>query len=78
MYMLLSRYQNAGQYHDIKIGNRCSENVVQFRYLGTTVTNQILIKEEIRIRLSSGKICYHSVQNLLSYRLLYKSVKIRI
>jgi hypothetical protein len=34
-YMLLSRRQNAGQNHDIKIGNRCFENVAQFRYLGT-------------------------------------------
>jgi hypothetical protein len=27
---LLSRHQNAGQNHDIKIGNRCFENVEQF------------------------------------------------
>jgi hypothetical protein len=26
-YMLLSRHQNAGQNHDIKIANRCFENV---------------------------------------------------
>jgi hypothetical protein len=38
-YMLLSRHQSAGRNHDIKIGNRCFENVVQFRYLGTTITN---------------------------------------
>jgi hypothetical protein len=30
-YILLSRHQNAGQNHHIKIGNRCSENVAQFR-----------------------------------------------
>jgi hypothetical protein len=42
-YMLLSRHQNAGQNYDINIGNRCSENVAQFRYLGTTTTNQNLI-----------------------------------
>jgi hypothetical protein len=41
-YMLLSRHQNAGQNHDIKIVNRCSENVAQFKYLGTTATNQNL------------------------------------
>jgi hypothetical protein len=34
--MLLSHHQNAGQNHDIKIGNRCFENVAQFRYLGMT------------------------------------------
>jgi hypothetical protein len=44
-YMLLSRHQNAGQNHDVKIGNRCFENVAQFRYLGTTITNQNLNQE---------------------------------
>jgi hypothetical protein len=29
-YMLLSHHQNAGQNHDIRIGNRCFENVEQF------------------------------------------------
>jgi hypothetical protein len=32
--------KNAGQNHDIKIDNRCFENVAQFEYMGTTVTNQ--------------------------------------
>jgi hypothetical protein len=68
--MSLSRHQNAGQNHDIKIGNRCFENVEQFRYLGTTITNQNLIQEEIKGRLNSGNACYRSVQNLLSSRLL--------
>jgi hypothetical protein len=33
--MFLSRHQNAGQNHDIKVANSFFENVVQFRYLGT-------------------------------------------
>jgi hypothetical protein len=36
-----------------------------------TVTNQNLNQEEIKRRLNSGNACYHSVQNLLSSRLLY-------
>jgi hypothetical protein len=43
-----------------------------FKYLGTTVTNQNLIQEDIKRRLNSGNACYHSVQNLLSSRLLSK------
>jgi hypothetical protein len=52
------------------------ENVSQFKYLGMTVTNQNLIQEEIK-RLNSGNACYHSVQNLMSSRLLSENLKIR-
>jgi hypothetical protein len=54
------------------------KNVAQFRYLGTTITNQNQIQEEIKRRLNSGNACYHSVQNLSSSRLLSKNVKMRI
>jgi hypothetical protein len=37
-----------------------------------------LIQEEDKRRLNSGNACYHSVQNLLSSRLLSKIVQIRI
>jgi hypothetical protein len=60
------------------MANRCFENMAQFKYFGTTVTNQNLIQEEIRRRLKSRNACYHSVQNLLPSRLLSKNVKIRI
>jgi hypothetical protein len=40
MCMLLSGHQNAGQNQDIKIANRCFENVAQFRYLGTDIRNK--------------------------------------
>jgi hypothetical protein len=38
-HMLISRHQNVGQNRDIKIANRSFENVLQFKYLGTTVTD---------------------------------------
>ncbi|PNF17080.1 hypothetical protein B7P43_G16107 [Cryptotermes secundus] len=57
------------------IANRCFENVAQFRYLGTTITNQNLIQEEIKRRFNSGNACYHSVQNLLSSHLLSQNIK---
>jgi sorting nexin-29 len=77
-YMLLSRHQNVGQNRDIKIATRSFENVSQFKYLRTTVTNQNLIQDEIKGRLNSTNACYHSVHNLLSSRLLSKNLKIRI
>jgi hypothetical protein len=52
--------------------------VSQFKYLGTTVTNQNLIQEEIKRTLNSGNTCYHSVQNLLSSPLLSKNTKVRL
>jgi ribosomal protein S2 len=76
MCMLLSHRQNAGQNHNMKTANRFFESVAQFRYLGTTITNQNLIQEEIKRRLNSGNASYHSVQNLLSSRLLSKNIKI--
>jgi hypothetical protein len=75
-YMLLSRHQNVGRNRGIKIANRSFENVSQLKYLWTAVTNQNFIQEEIKRRLNSGNACYHSVQNLLSSRLLSKNVKI--
>jgi hypothetical protein len=75
--MLLSRH-NVGRNRDIKIANRSFGNVSQFKYLGTTVTNQNLIQKKIKRRLNSGNAYYHSVQNLLSDRLLSKNLKIRI
>jgi hypothetical protein len=66
-YMLLSRHHNARQNHNIKIAYTFSENVVQFRYSGTTVTNQNLIEKEIKRRLNSGNACFHSVHNLFFF-----------
>jgi hypothetical protein len=60
---------------NINTANRSFENVAQFKYLETTVTNQNLIQEEIKRRLTSGNACYHSVQNLLSSCLSHKNIK---
>jgi hypothetical protein len=43
-----------------------------------TVINQNLIQEEVKTGLNPGNTCYHSVQNLLSSRLLSKNVEVRI
>jgi len=52
--------------------------VEPFHYLGTTLTNQNSIQEEIKSRLKSGNVCYYLVQNLLSSSLLSKNLKIKI
>ena len=72
-HMVMSRDQNAGRIHSVGIDNSTFERVEEFKYLGKTLTNQNSIAEEIKSRLKSGNACYHSVQNLLSFRLLSKS-----
>jgi hypothetical protein len=62
--MLMSR-KEAGQKHGIKIANRFFEEVTEFRYLGTTLTDQNYMQEEIKSRLNSGNACYHSVQSFV-------------
>jgi hypothetical protein len=59
----------------MKIANRSFENVAKFKYLGKRVTNQSLINMEIKSKLNSGIVCYHSVQNILSSRLLFSKPK---
>jgi len=41
----------------------CFGKVEQFRCLGTTETYPNSIQEEVKSRLKSGNVCYHSVQN---------------
>jgi len=78
MYMVMSRDQNTGRIHSVRIDNSTFERMEDFKYLGTSITNQNSVSEEIKSRLRSGNACYHSVQNILSSRLLSKNLKIKI
>ena len=55
---------------NIKIGSNSYEKVETIKYLGSLLTHQNSIQEEIKCRLS--------VQTLLSSRLLSKNLKIKI
>ena len=77
-YMVMSGDQNAGRIHSMRIDNSTFERVEEFKYLGKTLTNPNSILEEMKSRMRSGSACHHSVQNLLSSRLLSKNVKIKI
>jgi hypothetical protein len=70
--MVISRDQNGGTKSQHKKG------VKEFKYWGTTLTNQNSIQEKIKSRLNSENACYHSVPNLLSSSLLSKNTKIKI
>jgi hypothetical protein len=63
-YMVMSRNQNAGQNHNIKLDNKSFKRVEQFKYLGTTLTNRNSIQEEIKSTLKSRSACYRSVPSV--------------
>jgi sorting nexin-29 len=63
-YMIMSRHPNSRQNQNIRKANESFEKVAEFKYLGTTLTNQNEIHDEIKSRLNSGNACHYSVQNL--------------
>jgi len=74
-YMVMSRDQNAGRIQSVRIDNNTFEREEEFKYLGTTLTNQNSIPEEIKSRLRSGNACYHSVHNLLVFQVAIQKFK---
>jgi len=60
MIFVRARDQNAGRIHSVRIDNSSFERVEEFKYLGTSLTNQNSIAEEIKSRLRSGNACYVS------------------
>jgi hypothetical protein len=59
--MVISRDRNAERSHIVKFDNISIERVEEFKYLGTKLTDQNPIQEEIKSRLKLGKACYHLV-----------------
>ena len=56
--MVMSRDQNAERIHSFRMDNSTFERVEVFKYLGTALTNQNSIAEEIKSRMRSGNACY--------------------
>jgi len=76
--MILSHNLNSGQNHNIRIANESFKNMAKFKYMGTTLTDQNDMHDEIKSRLNSGNACYYSIQNILSSHLISKNLKIKI
>jgi len=60
----------------MKTDNRSFGRVKKFKRLGTTLTNQNSIQEEIKSRLKLGNACHQSMQNFLSSSFWSKNLKI--
>jgi hypothetical protein len=69
-YTIMSRHPKSGRNQNVMTANESFKNVAKFKYLGTTLTNQNDIHDEIKSRTNLGNACYHSVQNILSSRLI--------
>jgi len=50
-YMVVSRDQNAGRIHSVRMNNSTFERVEEFKYWGTTLTNQNSVAEELNSRM---------------------------
>jgi len=75
-YLVMSRDRNVGQSHNLKIYSSSFERVEKFKFWGKTIQNYV--QEEFKKRLRSGNYCYHPAQNLLSFSLLSKNIKIKV
>jgi hypothetical protein len=76
--MVMSRDQHAGQSDIIEIDNSSFERVEEFKYLGTTLTNQNSIQEEIKSKLNLGNAGCYLVEYLWSSSLLSSNLKFKI
>jgi hypothetical protein len=57
-YMVLSRDRNAGRGDSVKIDNSPIERVEEFKYLGTMLTDQNSIQEEIKSTFSAESFVF--------------------
>jgi hypothetical protein len=76
--MLILRNQKLGKMHTITIAKRFFEDVAKFKYLRPKLMDQNYMQEDIKSRLNPENACYHSVQSLLSSRLLSRNLKFKI
>jgi len=78
--IVVSREHSAGQLHNIMMDNKSFGSVAKLKYLGTKLKdkNQNGIPEEIKSRLNSGNVGYHSAQNLLCAGFVSRNINIQI
>jgi hypothetical protein len=72
-YMIMSRHQNSEQNQNIRTANESFEKVAKSEYLGTTLTNQNDIRDEIKSRLNSRNACFYSVK-IFCLPVLYQKI----
>jgi hypothetical protein len=74
-YMIILEINMQDILATLRIDNKHFERVEQFRYLGTTLTNQNYVHVETKSILN---ICYHSAQNIFCYSLPSSDIETKI
>ena len=62
-YILMTR-NNRGEKRRIRIGNHSFEEVQEFKYLGSTITENNETSEEIKPRIAAGNRSYYALKNI--------------
>ena len=75
--MLMDRREDIeGQ--DIRIGQLTIEGVNSFKYLGTLLTSNNDINEEVRERIAAGSRCLYALKSIFGSRKLSRKTKLRV
>ena len=77
-YMRYSRTQTNGKEMEVEIEGMKTEEVSKTKYLGTTVTKDNLIEEEIKERIAAGNRASFANQKILQSKLISKKTKMKL
>ena len=77
-YMVTDRYSLYKGNGQLMINEGNLEEVAEFKYLGTIITNRNEMHKENKHRLNSGNGCYYALQGCLSSQLLSNNIKLKI
>jgi hypothetical protein len=77
-YMTIPRDKYARQNHKVNLGDMSFEMLERFRYLGTTLTKQNSIHEDVKNIIKSANVWYNSAQNPLPSSLLSENINVKI
>jgi hypothetical protein len=77
-YMLLSRKGPSGQHRNIIINGTTYKQCSSCKYLGSLITEDDNMKEEIRSRIAAGNRCYLALQSVFKTRSLSKNLKSKV
>jgi hypothetical protein len=76
-YMRIMRNKEEDR-SDLRVKGIIFEEVTTFKYLGSLITKNNEIGEEITMRFAAGNPCYYGLQHLFGSRTVSRIVKIKI